>query len=243
MRQNQPMKKYKKEIVEILNTYSSKKQFYPGIRWAFDEISDESEYLILGINPSNSYSKVKSVINKSELTELKTLFTNQKEYNEFLSKKENEGKITTLQREAHKYHPHFKKHKNFASYLGIEKSYQFFDLFPIWEIKQEDLLADLDKNIDLKNELIDAFNNLIERKSNIKALLFFNAKAAKFYFKNNHIEHKSIKFKLESQRKYSYVIKGEVKNINVLGFGIGGWDFSGEKLIELAQKTKLLLKQ
>jgi len=235
------MKKYKKEIIEIINTCDSKNQFYPGIRWAFDEISDETEYLILGINPSNSYSKVKGVLNKSKKDKLKTLFTDQKSYDKFLSIKGNEEIITSLQNEAHRYHNHFNKHKEFASNLGIEKIYQFFDLFPIWEIKQKDLLSNFEKNIDLKNQMIDAFNNLIYRNPNIKGLLFFNAKAANFYFKNNCLKPESIKFKLDSQKKYSWVIKGERKNIKVLGFGIGGWDFSGNKLIELAQKSKYLL--
>ncbi|MGC6285087.1 MAG: hypothetical protein ACON4X_05475 [Polaribacter sp.] len=241
------MKKYRNRIIEIFENYPvDVENEKPGIRWAFEPIKNETKYLILGINPSNSVNKVNSVILKSGERWIKGKFKTQKKYDLFLANKENEEQITLLQKLSHEHHPHFKKHKVFLSYLNDieENNYQFFDLFPVWGIKQKEFLAELD--FDEKVKSIEAFIDLIDRHSNLKGLYFFNSGAAEFFMKENKtswdLPHKRINVRKEKDIKgerISVVKKGNIKlnnrNIDIHCFGIGGY-FGPSDLKELANK-------
>lgn len=207
------MKIYEKNIVEIYNTFIKNEEFFPGIRWAFDEIKDDTDYIILGINPSNSFSKLeialknaeddqykflvkKLKLKKEEVTEkIKKIVDeikegihpdNQKNYNDFLHNKFNRDEILFLQEIAHEYHDHFKKHKILADALDVKK-YQFMDLFPIWCVDQTPFLNELKKEVlaGFKDEILMAFNSFVSRQNNVKGLLFFNKKAGELFLKNN----------------------------------------------------------
>ncbi len=67
------MKIYEKNIVEIYNTFIKNEEFFPGIRWAFDEIKDDTDYIILGINPSNSFFKLEEALKNAEDDQYKFL--------------------------------------------------------------------------------------------------------------------------------------------------------------------------
>ena len=237
------MNKYKSRIIEIFEDYLvDPENGRPGIRWAFEPIKNETKYLVLGINPSNSFNKVNSVIQKSDDKWFLGKFKSQKEYDLFLVNEENEEQITLLQVLAHEHHHHFKKHKTFLSYLDDieENNYQFFDLFPVWGIKQKDFISELD--VDEKVKSIEAFINLIDRHSNLKGLYFFNTGAAEFFMKENKANwdfpHKRVNVRKEKGgERISIVKKGKIKlnnrNIDVHCFGIGGY-FGPAELEELA---------
>ena len=184
MDSNDSIKKYRGEIYKIFKGKKDPENRRPGIRWAFEPIKKETKYLVLGINPSNSYRKVNLVVEKSKHKWSKGKFKTQKEYDYFLSNEEKESEITLLQELAHEHHPHFKKHRDFAKALKLnDTDYQFFDLFPIWRIKQKDFFDDLTD--DEKEKSIKAFKNLINSYSNLEGLLFFNAGAADFFMIEN----------------------------------------------------------
>lgn len=207
------MKIYEKNIVEIYNTFIKNEEFFPGIRWAFDEIKDDTDYIILGINPSNSFFKLEEALKNAEDDQYKFLVKklklkkevvtekikkivdeikkgihpdNQKNYNDFLHNKFNRDEILFLQEIAHEYHDHFKKHKILADALDVKK-YQFMDLFPIWCVDQTPFLNELKKEFlaEFKDEILMAFNSLVSRQNNIKGLLFFNKKAGELFLKSN----------------------------------------------------------
>ena len=239
------MKQYRNRIIEIFENYPvDVENEKPGIRWAFEPIEKETKYLILGINPSNSFNKVNSVIQKSGERWFKGKFKNQKNYDLFLANKENEEQITLLQELSHEHHPHFKKHKIFLSYLNEieENNYLFFDLFPVWGIKQKDFISELD--FDEKVKSIEAFIDLIDRHPNLRGLYFFNSGAAKFFMKENKAAEWDEKVPInvredDSRVRNSIVKKGKIKlnnrNIDVHCFGIGGY-FGPVELKELAYK-------
>jgi len=70
---NYNMEIYKKNIIEIYNSFNSKKEFFPGIRWAFDKLKGDTEYLVLGINPSNSYVALGKALNNAKEDDYKLL--------------------------------------------------------------------------------------------------------------------------------------------------------------------------
>lgn len=237
------MNKYKDRIIEVFENYHvDVENEKPGIRWAFEPIKKETKFLILGINPSNSLRLVNSIIKKSADIWSKGKFKSQKEYDLFLSKEVNQNQITLLQELAHEHHPHFKKHKEFISFLKniAESDYQFFDLFPVWGIKQKEFIKKLDSY--QKEKSIEAFIDLIDRHSNLKGLYFFNSGAAKFFMKENKTSwnspHKRINVRKGGER-ISIVKKGKLKlnnrTIDVHCFGIGGY-FGTAELKELAYK-------
>jgi len=234
---------YKQEIKSIFNNKPDPKNQRPGIRWAFEPIKYKTQYLILGINPSNSVMKVNSVIKQSGNRWSDGPFLDQYSYDKFLSDSNNESKILLLQELAHEHHHHFKKHKIFLSYLNEieENNYQFFDLFPVWRIKQKDFISELD--FDEKVKSIEAFIDLIDRHPNLRGLYFFNSGAAKFFMKENKAEwDEKVPINVredDSRPRNSLVKKGKIKlnnrNIDVHCFGIGGY-FGPSDLKELANK-------
>ena len=67
------MEIYKKNIIEIYNSFNSKKTFFPGMRWALNTLKVDTEYLVLGINPSNSYVALGKALNKAKEDDYKLL--------------------------------------------------------------------------------------------------------------------------------------------------------------------------
>ena len=59
------MKIYEDEVRTIFKDEHNPYNGRPGIRWAFEPIEKETKFLVIGINPSNSYKRVKEVINSS----------------------------------------------------------------------------------------------------------------------------------------------------------------------------------
>jgi len=237
------MYKYKKQIINIYKNFGS--NLNPGIRYAFQKISKKTEFLILGINPSNSYQRFKNVLKNSiHKGRLEKVIYDQKSYDNFLSNEDNEDDITLLKKLAHKHHPHFNKHTDFAHLLDIY-NFEFFDLFPIWMIDQDKLLYELENNLKLKNKIMTAFDELIYRLPNLKGLLFFNAKAGDYYFKHKQIQPKIISVKLDTQQNNSNLKKAEIslenRVIKILCFGIGGQTFGKKQREELALKSKRLI--
>lgn len=238
------MNKYKDRIIEVFENYHvDVENEKPGIRWAFEPIKKETKFLILGINPSNSLRLVNFIIKKSADIWSKGKFKSQKEYDLFLSNEVNQNQITLLQELAHEHHPHFIKHKKFISFLKDikENNFQFFDLFPVWGIKQKDFISELD--FDEKVKSIEAFIDLIDRHPNLKGLYFFNSGAAEFFMNENKSEwYKKVPINVredDSRPRNSIVKKGKIKlnnrNIDVHCFGIGGY-FGHVELKELAYK-------
>ena len=225
---NYKMEIYKKNIIEIYNSFNSKKTFFPGIRWAFDTLKVDTEYLVLGINPSNSYEALTKALKNANEDDYKLLIKNlkltkdeiikkienivikidgynflndQKNYDEFLNDKNNDDYILFLQKLAHEYHKHFEKHKKFVEALGIDK-YEFMDLFPIWRISQKSFKKDLKKE-SLKGfdkKILLEFNKLVSRHKSIKGLFFLNKSAGKFYLKKDIHEYKM------KEQKISFII-------------------------------------
>lgn len=237
------MNLYRKKIASIFNEHPDLQNERPGIRWAFQPIKRKTKYLVLGINPSNSVTKVNSVINKSGSRWSDGPFMDQYDYDTFLSDPNNAPKILLLQDLAHKHHPHFKKHRYFAEKLGLQtEDYQFFDLFPIWRIKQKDFIQELKS--EQKRSSIDAFIDLLDRHSQLKGLLFFNSTAAKFFMQerhfNWHLKEKVNVRKADDIRgaRHSLAKKGEIKlsfrNIHVHCLGIGGY-FGKPEMEKLGQ--------
>jgi hypothetical protein len=246
MDSNDSIKKYRREIYKIFKGKKDPENGRPGIRWAFEPIKKETKYLVLGINPSNSYRKVNLVIGKSNHKWFKDKFKTQKEYDYFLSNEEKESEITLLQELSHEHHPHFKKHRDFAKALKLnDTDYQFFDLFPIWRTKQKDIFDDLQDYE--KEKSIKAFKELVNRHPNLEGLLFFNAGAANFFMKENKIKwntkEKVNVRKDHSGTRNSIIRIGNIdlinKSINVYGFGIGGY-FGPKEIERLAEKSKQL---
>ena len=249
MNLNNSIKKYRGEIYKIFKEKKDPENRRPGIRWAFEPIKKETKYLVLGINPSNSYRKVNLVVEKSKHKWSKGKFKTQKEYDYFLSNEKKESEITLLQELAHEHHPHFKKHRDFAKALKLnDTDYQFFDLFPIWRIKQKDFFDDLKD--DEKEKSIKAFKELVNRHPNLEGLVFFNAGAADFFMKENKIKWNT-KEKVDTRkdkdhrgRRNSIIRIGNIdlinKSINVYGFGIGGY-FGHKEIERLAKKSRQLL--
>ena len=204
---------YKKNVIEIYKSFNSKKTFFPGVRWAFDTLKVDTEYLVLGINPSNSYEALSKALKNAKEDNYKLLIKNlkltkdeiiktienivnkiegynflndQKNYDEFLNDQNNDDYILFLQKLAHEYHKHFEKHKKFVKALGIDK-YEFMDLFPIWRISQKSFEKDLKKE-SLKGfdeRMLLEFNKLVSRHKAIKGLFFLNKSAGKFYLKKD----------------------------------------------------------
>lgn len=230
MEENKFIETYKEKIKIIFKDEPDPANGNPGIRWAFEPIKKETKYLILGINPSNSLKMVNDVIRKSGDKWPEGEFINQYNYDKFLSDPNNEPKILLLQKLAHQHHTHFEKHRKFAEKLELDSNYQFFDLFPVWGIKQRDFVDKLTN--DEKKESIKAFKDLIDSHKNIECLLFFNAGAANFFMKQNKTKWDSkekVNVREDDDRKgprNSIFQKGKIKlknrEIDVHSFGIGG---------------------
>ena len=234
---NFKMEIYKKNIIEIYNSFNSKKTFFPGIRWAFDTLKVDTEYLVLGINPSNSYEALSKALKNAKEDDYKLLIKNlkltkdeivktienivnkidgyndlndQNNYDKFLTNEKNQDDILFLQKLAHEYHKHFEKHKKFVEALGIDK-YEFMDLFPIWRISQKSFKKDLKKE-SLKGfdkKILLEFNKLVSRHKAIKGLFFLNNSAGKFYLKKDIHEYKMKEQKIPFTISYK-----TLKNVN-----------------------------
>ena len=193
--------------------------------------------------------KTKNLVNKIEDG---SYVDNQINYDDFLHNKDNKGEILFLQKIAHEYHDHFKKHKILADALKVKK-YQFMDLFPIWRVKQTSFLNDLKVLEGFKNEILMAFNSLISRKKNVKGLLFFNKKAGELFLNCNDtkefkIEPITVTYQVKGKQKTinSEINKHELKidkrKISVLVFPIGNYTYKNESaLIDLGKKSKGLI--
>lgn len=279
------MEIYKKNIIEIYNSFNSKKTFFPGMRWALNTLKVDTEYLVLGINPSNSYVALGKALNKAKEDDYKLLvkklkltkddiikkterivnkidrynyLNDQKNYDEFLSDRNNGDDILFLQKLAHEYHKHFEKHKIFVEALGIDK-YEFMDLFPIWRISQKSFEKDLKKE-SLKGfdeRMLLEFNKLVSRHKAIKGLFFLNKSAGKFYLKKDihkyNMKKQLIPFTISyktlkhvKKTKKSEVIYNELevggKKISVFVFGLGNYDWNDNALIDFAEQSRKLLK-
>ena len=57
------MKIYEDKVRTIFNDEPNPENGRPSIRWAFEPIEKETKFLVIGINPSNSYKMVKEVMN------------------------------------------------------------------------------------------------------------------------------------------------------------------------------------
>jgi hypothetical protein len=199
---------YKEKIKKIFNEKPDPENGRPGIRWAFEPIEKETKFLVIGINPSNSYKRVKEVINsfnkefetryktKTDYSylhkKLKNLefkndpIENQKKYDRFLSKEENKKEITLLKKLAHEHHRHYKKYLKFLNpsiktLTENNLGFQFFDLFPVWGTVEKEFKKELKD--DQKTNSINAFIDLVDRHPNIDSFVFLNRSAADFFIK------------------------------------------------------------
>lgn len=239
---------YKEKIKNIFNEKPDPENERPGIRWAFEPINENTKILILGINPSNSLKMVNSVIQHSADRWSKGKFEEQTKYDFFLANEENEDQITLLQNLAHEHHPHFVKHKKFIepsikSLKENNQHYQFFDLFPVWRIKQKDFLNEL-KN-DQKIDSINAFIDLVDRHPNIDILLFLNGSAGDFFMKENNKKWDPIEIvnvgKSKKVKKSKFKLSKSNREIDIYCFPIGEWGISDDTINKLGEifKTKL----
>ncbi|MCY4160716.1 MAG: hypothetical protein OXE77_02510 [Flavobacteriaceae bacterium] len=252
------MEKYLKNVYNIYKNFSGKEDFYPGPR--LTRIDNENpKYLILGINPSNSIDKVKQVLSKASfstqnseemerLRKLKQKLNSQSKYDEFLcfeNYDDNRTQIAYLQNLAHKFHSHFIKHNYFLEKLGLcREDYAFFDLFPLWQIKQCDLIKKLKLYSKLKKDLLDELYEFLIRKKSIEYVLFLNVKAYNVFsaFQRLVIRYKNeIPIKMELQKRNCKVRESSIslngRNIKAWGFGIGG-RFGYNQMDELASHFK-----
>ena len=243
------MEKYLKNVYNVYKNYSRKDDFYLGPRLTPMD-NENPKYLILGINPSNSYGPhaefSKEICDDlREISVLNDQEERQRRFNDFLSFKnyeQNREYVCKLQELAHIHHNHFEKHKDFAEKLGLSKEhYAFFDLFPLWEIEQEALLDKLEGHPKLEKELLDEFFEFIDRNKSIEELLFFNAGAYKKF--SNYLEpyifqkqEKKHRIPMKHQKKNvnwnvfesSVLLKGGQK-IKVWGYGLGGVRYLKER--------------
>ena len=157
------MEIYKKNIIEIYNSFNSKKTFFPGVRWAFETLKVDTEYLVLGINPSNSYEALCQALKNAKEDDYKSLtkdlkltkdeiikkienivikidgynfLNDQKNYDEFLNDKNNDDYILFLQKLAHEYHKHFEKHKKFVDEYLSRMASKHKQLEKNWRVKK-----------------------------------------------------------------------------------------------------------
>ena len=176
----------------------------------------------------------------------------QERFNDFLSfknVKQNRGHICKLQTLAHRYHGHFKIYRGFAKKLGLlEEHYTFFDLFPLWEIKQKILLRKFEKHPKLKEKLLDEFLELIDRNQSIEELLFFNRQAYEEFsnfnssFEMNYQLEQKYRVQKKFQKDNSYpwaILEGSLllgggRKIKVWCFGL----VASYRYMEEAEKEK-----
>jgi hypothetical protein len=262
------MKIYEDQIRNIFKDEPNPENGRPGIRWAFEPIEKETKFLVIGINPSNSYERVKEVINsfnnefesryktkpdysylhkKIRNLEFKNDPTeNQKKYDRFLSKEENKKEITLLKKLAHEHHRHYKKYLKFLK-PSIEtltennQSFQFFDLFPVWRKKQEDFLNELKD--DQKRDSINAFIDLVDRHPNIDSLLFLNGGAGDFFMKEIKKKWDAIDSVDVGTAKTVKEAKFKLskRKIDIYYFPIGEWNLTDYNINELGKIFKAKL--
>jgi hypothetical protein len=243
---------YNNAILAYINSHQIGNEFI-GFRLCEKDFVGRQD-VILGINPSNS---IKGLLNadfqKQIQQELPTFFSlvknEQEAYNTFLSFSNfqaNRSTICALEKMAQQHHPHYKKHKQFASLLNLGSSYVFMDLFPIWEKDQHILMQRLQDRPAFLHFLVDSFLRLLETQA-IRRLFFFNFGAYELFAKsiqqaeNAKLSHLQIKkIKIPSRKSAFYVRRAaltlanqQVIQVNV--FGIGAHSISKEALRELAE--------
>jgi hypothetical protein len=249
---------YNNAIIDYIKTHRIENDFI-GFRLCEKDFTDCQD-IILGINPSNA---IKGLLQKEfqrqiqlDLPDFYSKVNNEQEaYNSFLSFpnfESNRSTICVLEKMAHHFHPHFKKHSQFAAFLNLGSSYLFMDLFPIWEKDQHILLQKLNNRPELLNFLVDSFLNLLATQS-IRRLFFFNFGAYELFAKSiEHSKNATLtkiqvkKIKIQSRKSAFYMRRAELKLkdnkvIQVNVFGIGAHSISREALRELAnayQQTK-----
>ncbi|MCY4299743.1 MAG: hypothetical protein OXC61_10660 [Flavobacteriaceae bacterium] len=251
------MEKYLKNVYNIYKNFQEKEDLYPGPRLTPMD-NENPKYLILGINPNNSF-KAHAKFSKyadDRLQIIKHLKQKsdseaQKGFDKFLSFDKYDyykDKTIYLQKLAHKHHQHFIGHADFANQLGINnEDYSFFDLFPIWQRTQKDLNKNLiKKHPVLTRELIDEFNDFLNRKESIKGLLFFNKEAYNAFSKHQTSLIKNqneTKISLKTRKPVSVVVESSIRindkmEVEITAFGIGDYAFRKKQMTELASHFK-----
>ncbi len=241
------MEQYLKTIYDIYNRLSieEKEYFFPGPKLVRVD-HNSPQYLILGINSSNSYKQHAEFSKEvcDDLSELYRLRLNgykkesQEQFNDFLSFKnfeQHKEHICKLEKLARIYHNHYERHRDFAEKLGLSKEhYAFFDLLPLWEVSQKLLLRKFEKHPKLKKKLLNEFLKLIDRNQSIEGLLFFNRQSYEEF--SNMNKPREMSYQLEEkyrvQKKFqknnsypwailegSLLLKG-VRKIKVWCFGL-----------------------
>lgn len=203
--------------------------------------STKSECLVLGINPSNSHKSLKRVIKiHSKDLEFKGILKeleNQDTYNNFLlytNFKKNELKIIDLQKFCHESHNHFIKQRKFLENINITE-FEFFDLFPIWEVEQKKLENNLKSNTKIRDLVLQTFLGFIE-VNNTQKLIFLNKGSFQIFlsfFKNIITLNTSTRINIGKKKQKvleSGLLNIEERKIKFYVIGIGGRD-NNEKLV------------
>lgn len=248
------METYIKQINKLFSTQASRSHFL-GVRLCQKELTHINA-LILGINPSNSIQAFKRRAFKQAIAahhELPQEILNQQvAYDDFLcfeNSKDNHDLICLLENLSHRHHPHFQKHHLFAKALGIADKSMYWDLYPIWEIEQANLLKKLKQNPVLSQQLIAAFTDLLIRNSQIKTLYFFNSGAYETFMKQIildsricYSEVKQLNLKVGRQKpskiKKSVLTVNGKRQLEMIGFGIGSYSFGSDACLQLAETYK-----
>lgn len=253
------MQQYIQEVKKIFSFHENQQDFL-GIRVCPRDLT-KIDTLILGINPSNSIksfsrNEFRHQLRADNNVFLEQVLTAQSAYDEFLSfahYAKNEEQICKLENRAHAFHPHFQKHSRFAKALGIDEQYAFFDLFPIWEIQQTELLKKLDLKPAISEQLIAAFIQLLLEQPQIEKLYFFNKKSYHLFLgfitKNPAIQvvkKEDLELQVGRQKKSAVlettVHLGAQRTVQAIAFGIGSYSFGADACEELA-KNYLRAKQ
>jgi hypothetical protein len=241
------VKTYREEIIKIWKENSDIELFQLSpLTPVINE--NDVENLVVGINPSNSFKSLNRVIKRnlevwnsnSKLVRIKS----DEEYQNFLSFKyfeENEDTIHLIQKLCHQSHYHFQKQTEFLNKTGLFK-YDFIDLFPIWKIKQLELLEELKQIPKIEKTLIYSFLNYINR-NNFKRIIFLNRGSFDLFSKYFKFQLKlKSPLKIDTGGKHTRTIisglfETDYTKLEIYVIGIGGRD-NNTKLINEINKIQ-----